>query len=191
LRLEVSQTFGDLRFTGVTADFRHYIMPVQPVTLAGRVLHIARYGAGGEDQRLLPLFLGYPTLVRGYDARSFDASECSPTADGSCPEFDRLLGSRILVLNGEVRAPAVGLFKGRLDYGALPVDLIAFADAGLAWTSTTSPKFAGGTRSWVTSVGAGVRFNLFGFAIGELTMARPLSRPTRGFVWVFSLQSGF
>ena len=91
--------------------------------------------------------------------------------------FDRLLGSRVLVGNFEVRAPLVGLFKGRLDYGAVPVDVFAFADAGVAWARGESPTFAGGTRQWVSSVGAGARVNLFGFAIGQLDDVRPFQRP--------------
>jgi hypothetical protein len=190
LRLEVSQTGGDLRFTTVTTDFRQYVMPVQPVTLAGRALHMARYGSGGEDGRLVPLFLGYPTLVRGYDSSSFTAAECTLTANGSCPEFDRLIGSRILVLNGEVRAPAYGLFKGQLSYGPVPVDILGFVDSGVAWTSATKPTFAGGDRTWAVSTGVGARFSMFGI-VGELDLAHPLDRPLNRWVWVFSLKSGF
>ena len=51
-RLEVSPTLGSVNYTGVLADFRQYVMPVRPFTLAGRVLHYGRYGAGGEDPRL-------------------------------------------------------------------------------------------------------------------------------------------
>jgi len=191
MRLEVSQMFGDLQFATVTTDLSHYIMPFQPVTFAGRVLHVGRYGASGEDGRLFPLFLGYPSLVRGYEARTFDARECSMTANGSCPEFDRLVGSRILVLNGEVRAPAFGLFKGRLEYGPLPVDLIAFYDAGLAWTSAEPSVLTGGDRRWVTSVGVGARFNLFGILIGEVDLVKALNRPNRGVTFLFAFKSGF
>ncbi len=189
--LEAQPTFGDLRLTNVTADYRQYFMPVRPVTIAGRVLHVGRYGGSGEDQRLVPLFLGYSDLVRGYDVGSFDANECTPTPDGSCPEFDRLLGSRLLVANLEVRAPLVGLFKGQLDYGGVPVDVFAFADGGVAWTRQASPSFAGGTRDWVTSVGAGARVNVFGFAIAEFNAVRPLDRPGRGWMFVFNLRPGF
>jgi hypothetical protein len=61
----------------------------------------------------------------------------------------------------------------------------------VAWTSTVSPRFAGGSRTWVTSVGAGLRFNLFGMIIGEIDLVRPLNRPGRGFVWVFTFRTGF
>jgi len=190
-RLEIAPTFGDLRFTNITADFRQYVMPVRPVTLAARVLHAGRYGAGGEDERLSQLFLGYSTLVRGYDVGSFEASECTVTLDGSCPEFDRLLGSRLLVVNLEARAPAVGLFKGRLDYGALPIELFTFFDAGVAWTRAEQPTFTGGVREWVTSAGLGARINLFGYLVTEFNLVRPLNRPGQGWQFVFNLRQGY
>jgi hypothetical protein len=191
VRFEVQPTFGDLTMTEVTLDYRRYEMPVRPVTLAARVLHIGRYGSGGEDARLYPLFLGYPSLVRGYDAGSFEAGECTPAPDGSCAEFDRLLGSRLLVVNLEARAPVVGLFKGELDYGVIPVDLIGFFDTGVAWTRDTTPSFAGGSRDWVSSVGAGLRVNAFGYVVAELDAAHPLNRRGRGWMFVFNLRPGF
>ena len=51
-------------------------MPAPFYTLAARVLHYGRYGSGGEDSRLYPLYIGYPSLVRGYDVNTLDASEC-------------------------------------------------------------------------------------------------------------------
>ena len=191
-RLEVAPTFGGLKMTTVTADFRQYLMPFRPVTFAGRALHMGRYGASGEDDRLMPLFIGYPSLVRGYDVGTFRADECSIALDGSCPEFDRLVGSRMLVLNGEARAPLAGLFTGRLDYGPLPVEVLGFFDAGVAWTQSTRPRFFNdGARQWVTSAGFGARVNLFGFAIAEFNMARPINRPQRGWMFVFNLRPGF
>jgi hypothetical protein len=189
-RFEVAPTWGQLRMTGLTADYRHYVMPVQPITFATRLMHYGRYGSGGEDSRMLPLFLGYYGLVRGYDPGSFEASECTPTPDGSCPEFDRLVGSRIAVVNAEVRAPAVGLFKGRLSYGPIPLELFGFFDAGVAWTRDTRPSFAGGDRDWVSSTGFGARVNAFGYLIAEVNLARPLNRD-RGWLFVFNLRPGF
>ena len=190
-RLEVEPTLGDLDFTTASADFRQYYMPVRPVTLAGRALHLGRYGASAADGRLVPLFLGYSTLVRGYGANSFNANECTVTSDGSCPEFDRLIGSRILVFNGEVRAPAVGLFTGNLDYGPVPVELFGFADAGVAWTADELPSFADGPRTWIVSVGGGARVNLMGFAIAEFNLVRPLDRVNDGWRFVFNFRPAF
>ena len=130
--------------------------------------------------------------MRGYDVNTFRADECSITLDGSCPEFDRLIGSRMMVFNGEVRAPIPGLWKGRLDYGPIPVEIFGFFDAGVAWTQAERPTFVNnGTREWVTSVGVGARVNLFGFAIAEFNLAKPLDRPQRGFMFVFNFRPGF
>lgn len=190
-RFEVAPNFGDLRMNNVTADFRQYVMPIRPITLAGRLLHIGRYGGDGEDQRLLPLYLGYPTLVRGYEVGTFQPADCTPTAASTCPQFDRLVGSRILVANAEIRASLVGLFTGRLEYGPLPVELFGFADSGVAWTRTESPSFAGGTRDWVSSLGVGARVNLAGYLIFEFNLARPVSRPSSGWNFIFNLRPGF
>jgi hypothetical protein len=190
-RFEVAPTVGGLRLTNLTADYRHYVMPVEPVTWANRVMHYGRYGGGSEDTRLLPLFLGYPSLVRGYDASSFEPGECSVTTDGSCPEFDRLVGSRVLVINSELRAPLVGLFKGNLSYGVLPIELFGFFDAGIAWTKDIDPSFSGGDRDWVSSTGAGLRVNALGYLIAEINAIRPLNRSGKGWMFGFNLRPGF
>ncbi|HEY8537205.1 MAG TPA: hypothetical protein VIL25_12165, partial [Vicinamibacterales bacterium] len=60
-RLEAAQTVGGLTFTSLLADFRQYLMPVRPLTLAGRGVVVGRMGRDIDDPRLTPLFLGYPT----------------------------------------------------------------------------------------------------------------------------------
>ncbi|HUF34817.1 MAG TPA: BamA/TamA family outer membrane protein [Gemmatimonadales bacterium] len=193
-RLGVSPTFGSLDFVGVLADYRRYFLPVRPFTLAGRILHFGRYGSGGEDPRLQPLYLGFSGLVRGYRYTSFDASECEPVAGdpGACPVFDQLLGSRMLVTNLELRFPLFGLLGiGPGYYGILPLDFTIFGDGGLAWDTANDPSFAGGDRKPVFSAGAGFRFNLFGFAVAEVNLVRPFDRPGKGWVWEFDLQPGF
>jgi hypothetical protein len=190
-RVEASPVFGSVRYTGLLADFRQYVMPVRPLTLAGRVMHYGRYGSGGEDERLNPLFLGYPSLVRGYDSGSFSPAECGTQPDGSCPVFERLLGSRLLVANLELRAPLLGLFGARRLYGPIPVEVGAFLDAGVAWDSATSPELLGGSRELVKSVGATARLNLFGAAVLQLDYAKPLDRPGKGAFFQFNLLAGF
>jgi hypothetical protein len=194
-RLEVAPTIGSLRYVGVLADYRRYFMPARPFTLATRLLHYGRYAADGEDGRLQPLFLGYPGLVRGYSYGSFDGSECNPTpADpNSCPVFDQLLGSRMAVANVELRFPLFGVLGiGSGYYGAFPIEFLAFGDAGLAWDSLNEPSiFGSGTRDPVFSAGAGLRVNLLGFAVAEVSLARPFDRPEKGWVWQFELQPGF
>jgi len=196
-RLEVGSSVGSIGFYTLLGDFRKYVMPVRPLTLAARVLTYGRYGAGAEDHRLRELFLGYSYLVRGYDAGSFSLAECPADGSGSCPVFDRLLGSRLGVLNVELRLPLIGLGDLSLVHGGPvpPIDLVGFFDAGVAWTRATTPAFLGGggaeARRPVRSFGAGLRFNMFGLTVLELDWVRPLDRPGRGWVWALGIGPGF
>ena len=194
-RLEASPTFGSLNYVGTTADIRKYFNFSRPLSVGTRIMHYGRYGPGGEDPRLQPLFIGYPSMVHGYDDGSFSSRECiesdlaTPGNDG-CPVYSQLLGSRVLIGNIEMRFQLLGPF-GVTGRGFLPVDFIAFADAGVAWDSSEEPKLFGGTRPGVSSVGGGVRLNLFGFMIGELVMVRPLDRPEKGWYFQFGFNPGF
>ncbi len=191
-RFEVSPAFGDLRFTNVIVDARHYVMPFTPLTIAARALHIGRYGSDADSLRLSPLFVGFPSLVRGYDVGSFDFSDCEINPTGRCSTAEQLIGSKLLVTGVELRAPLVGLFKGALDYGPLPVELIGFFDAGVAWDEGSRPSgFGEGTRPWARSYGAGVRVNAFGYMIVELNAVRPLDRVDNSWRFVFGLRPGF
>ena len=191
-RLEVSPTVGSLQFLTALADYRRYVMPVRPFTIAGRVLHVGRYGRDADDGRMYPFFIGYPSLVRGYDIGSIDASECS-TVTSTCPVFDQLLGSRLLVGNVELRFPPFGLLGlGGGYYGFLPVEAALFYDAGVAWTSSEGAQlFGNGPRKVVKSAGVALRMNLFGYAIGEMDVVHPFDRPNKNWMVRFSLTPGF
>lgn len=193
-RFEYTQMGGSLLYSGVLADFRRYFLPVRPLTLAVRGLHYGRYGRDGEDPRLSPLFIGYPGLVRGYEVPSFDSTECVPNATSDCPAFDRLVGSRMAVASAELRFPLLGLFGGRSYYGAFPIEMAIFGDAGTAWTADQRPRFIGGSneqRDWVRSAGVALRINALGFAILELDYVRPFDRPGKGWLWQFNLTPGW
>jgi Tol biopolymer transport system component len=197
-RLEVAPTLGDINYTGLLADYRRYLMPVRPYTLAFRVLHYGRYGSGGEDERLQPLFVGYPNLVRGYDVNSFSSVECGVQVGNECPVFDQMLGSRVAVANLELRFPPFSAFGGKGLYGPIPIELLGFAEAGVAWNQGDKVSFdlsgAEGSlseRKPVRSVGVGARVNFFGYAILEVDYAKPLDRPLKNWVWVFSISPGF
>jgi hypothetical protein len=190
-RFEYSQMAGSLTYGGLLADYRRYFMPVRPFTFAVRGLHYGRYGADAEDSRLTPLFLGYQGLLRGYDFGSFDANECNSIDINSCEAFERLNGSRVAVASAELRFPLLGLFSRKSFYGAFPIEMAFFADAGLAWTSATKPRFAGGDRDWARSAGAALRVNVLGFAVAEIDYVRPLDRSRKGWLWQFGLTPGF
>jgi hypothetical protein len=49
----------------------------------------------------------------------------------------------------------------------------------------------GGSRSEVTSYGGSLRFNILGFAVGQLSYVRPNDRPLKDWHWEFSLIPGF
>ena len=192
-RMEVSSVMGSISFFTLLADYRRYIMPVRPFTLALRFLHYGRYGKDAEDNRMTPLFIGYPSFVRGYDSNSFSASECISSSTDQCPVFDRLLGSKIAVTNIELRFPLLGLLKlGKGYYGILPIETGVFYDAGVAWTRSQKLWFLkGGTRKLSKSYGATIRINLLGYAILEIDYVNPVDRPHKGWFWQFNLIPGF
>ena len=202
-RLEAAPTFGALTFTNLLADYRRYVMPAPFYTIAARVLHDGRYGSGGEDTRLFPMYIGYPSLIRGYDINSFGPGDCVPDATSQCPAFDRLLGSRMLVANVEFRFPLLRPFGvSQRMYGPVPVEVAFFADGGVAWNSLSQQTPIGVTgtvtqpqpfklSNGVSSAGAALRVNLFGFAVGEFDFTRPFQRPGQGWVFQFTLAPGF
>ena len=191
-RLELSQSAGSLQYTALLADWRRYYMPKRPVTLAVRAVHYGRYGPDAEHPQLLGLYAGDAELVHGYGFSSIAPAECRFTPIGErCPAIDSIVGSRLLVANFEVRAPVVGLFRGEIDYGRVPIEIAAFFDAGVTWTSTSLPTFAGGPREPLRSYGGAVRFNAFGLMVLELAASRPFGRPGAGWEWQLGLRQGF
>jgi outer membrane protein assembly factor BamA len=190
-RLEISPTVGSLNYYSILADYRKYIMPVRPFTLALRVMHYGRYGKGSDDNRLYPMFLGYDWNIRGYDYNSFTAEEVD-TANGGF-DLNRLFGSRMMIANFELRFPLFGAFGiGRGYYGIFPVDFLAFYDMGLAWDSLNKPWFmSGGDRKLLRSAGVGLRVNLLGYVVLGVNYVYPFDRPTKGWYWQFSFFPGF
>jgi Tol biopolymer transport system component len=201
-RFAVSPTIGTLSYQSYLADYRRYLR-FGRLTLAARGLGYGRFGRDSDSDRIGAVFLGDPSLVRGYGYDSFDITECVPSSgpDGSldastCPQFDRLLGSRIAVANVELRIPLFGQRgMGLIETIFPPLEISPFVDAGVAWTGSSDPvwSFASNTsdRTPVVSVGVTSRLNLFGFAVLEIFHARPFQRPGRGGVWGFNLLPGW
>jgi Tol biopolymer transport system component len=196
-RAEVGATGGDLSFEQITADYRRYLL-FRPLTLAVRALHLGRYGPDANSPSLLPLFLGDPTLVRGYELGSLSAAECTPPANApnTCPQFDRLVGSRLAVVNLELRLPLFtkndqGLFRLRL----LPTELALFLDAGTAWSAHQAPTLHlaadSDARIPVASSGIAARFLLAGLAVAQVYVAKPFERPERGAVTGIVISPGW
>jgi outer membrane protein assembly factor BamA len=190
-RIEIGQSTGSLQYSSLLVDGRRYFMPKRPITIAVRGIHIGRYGRDSEDPRLIDLYLGHPESVHGYGYGSFTAIECPQGTSEQCPVFNSLLGSRVLVANLEVRAPLVGLLKGEIDYGPLPIEIAAFFDVGVAWTRDTRPAFLGGTQELVRSIGGAARINALGLLVVEIAASRPFDRISRGWQWQISIRQGF
>jgi len=192
-RLELSPRLGSLTYNNVLADFRKYVMPFEPVTFAGRLLHFGRYGSDAEDPRLNELFLGFGSLIRGYNDGSFGFEECGEAFNetGTCPVFDQLFGSRLALANLEMRVPLLGFFGIIESPGIPPLDLAVFFDAGTAWTQDMDSELFGGERQVVTSHGIAARLNLLGLFIVELDYVHPNDRPLKGWYWQFNLVPAF
>jgi hypothetical protein len=144
-------------------------MPWPFYTVAGRVMHYGRYGSGAEDERLFPLYIGYPTMVRGYDVYSFDPSECVPDDISECPAFDRLVGSRVAVANLEFCFPLLRPFGNQALYGPVPVEVALFADAGTAWNAGASLSGFNNGRGAVASQASRSVSTCLGSRLGSST----------------------
>ncbi|MDR0787943.1 MAG: peptidase S9 [Gemmatimonadota bacterium] len=189
-RLGVEPTGGQLQFVTTTADFRKYLY-AKPFTLALRGMHYGRYGRNAEGT-FSDLYLGNNSLLRGYNAA---ANSCFNTGQ-SCSIYNQLIGSRIAVANAELRVPLLRPGAGGGGLPLPPIDAQVFYDAGVAWTSDTSPSFQRGElsdpakRGLLTSAGVGIRSNLFGFMVLEVDYLRAFEA-SQDWRWVFSIQPGF
>ncbi len=196
-RFEVTQTVGSLDFTRLTADYRRYFAPHQELTIGLRGMHIGRYGSDVQEGTVIqPFFLGWETMVRGYSVQSFQVEECTETPDGTCAEFERLQGQKVGVINLEARVPLLGTDRyGIFTSPFLPLDLVAFTDAGVAWSGGDEVDLSFQRRTAdrvpVFSTGLGVRTNLFGQFILEVYYAQPWQRPDRGAHFGFHFAPGW
>jgi WD40 repeat protein len=190
-RLELGAAGGSVNYSNVLVDYRRYFGLARPLSLAGRFLHFGRYGGDAEDVRLQDLFVGYPSLVRGYDPGSFHVNECGTNTTGRCPVFDRLFGSRIAVGNAELRLSLLGPLGVVPSRSVPPVETALFYDSAVAWTSARQAELRDVARKPISSYGASLRFNILGFAVGQLSYVRPIDRPLKGWHWQFSLLPGF
>jgi len=199
-RFEVTPTLGSLDYNTLLLDYRKYFF-MKPFTLAVRGLHYGLYGKDSESDQIGSLYLGDGSLVRGYSYNSFTSSDCSANGSGSlagstCPQFDRLVGSRLAMASAELRIPLFGTSALGLIASPLPpIEVAPFVDAGVAWTKSSGPvwNFASTSsdRTPVVSTGIASRINLFGFAVFEVYYAHPFERLGRSGVWGVNFQPGW
>jgi hypothetical protein len=195
-RFEIAPTWGDLSFATITADYRRYLVPVRPFTLALRLKHVGRHGRDGADERLLPLLYGLRGTVRGYSLRSVADEVCGGGAVSSCSALKLLRSPGLSSSNVELRFPMLGVMKGTGTYaGPLPIEAFLFADAAWLWKRGGMHE---GKNTDVTharrgvllrSVGGGVRVNARGFVF-EVAGARALDA-RRGWRLAIDFGRGF
>ncbi len=195
-RFEYAPIFGGLNLHTFLADYRRYFLK-RPFTFAMRGMYYGRFGKDAESNLLAPLYVGEEYFVRGYSFESFDVTECTgPRNSNACPEFDRLVGSRIGVANFELRIPLLGTQEyGLIPWGLLPIEVSPFVDAGVAMQRDVSTEFKFATNSSarvpVFSTGISSRINLFGYGVLEAYYAYPFQRPAKGGHWGFLFAPGW
>ncbi len=197
-RLQVEPSLGQLQWTEITADYRKYVpLLFNFLTFAWR----AQANVGiGRDEMEFPKYIGRPNFVRGYDREQFTSQFCGGLVNNrsSCSATE-LLGSRVAFANAELRFPLVRRFDlGVIPISLPPVDGLFFYDAGVAFrrgqsVSLTKPANYNEDRQRyvLRSYGAGVRLNLFGFALVRWDYAIPLDRPGRKGYWMWTLGQSF
>ena len=194
-RFEVDQDVGTTYFTNALADVRGYLF-LNPVTIAFRALSVGRYFGGADNPSLTQYYLGEPDLVRGYEYYSIASIEGANNTTGNIPQLNRLFGSKIAVVNLELRIPVLGTDQfGLLKFPWVPTELVGFFDGGMAWTETDYPileisqdQYA---RIPVFSAGAALRINLLGAFVVQVYWAWPFERQYIGGSWGLLLESGW
>lgn len=187
-RLQAEYDFGTYQFFAPTIDLREYIR-VAPFTLAARLYGYGRFGNTGN---LYQLYVGYPFLIRGYEAQTFNTTNNKTPTNGFT--INQLSGNRIAVANFEVRLPFTGPERlSQIKSKFLFTELNLFFDAGLAWNAGNQIKFQSGPdaigkdatgqtiynlnqRVPATSAGISVRVNMFGYFVLEPYLAVPFNR---------------
>ncbi len=203
-RFQVEPTLGSYRWIEYQADYRRYF----PILF--NFLTFAARGqtsiSVGRDETVLQKYIGRPEFVRGYDREEYGFScvnipgeQQTPEATAGCSAIS-LLGSRVAFANAELRFPLVRRFDlGLLPISLPPVDGLFFYDVGLAWSSGQKVRWSteegtdvSTTRTPLRSYGAGIRLNLFGFALLRWDYAIALDRPggKKGY-WTWTLGPSF
>ncbi|HKL09767.1 MAG TPA: basic secretory protein-like protein [Bacteroidales bacterium] len=196
-RFQAGQMFDHYLITNLNFDVRKYFF-AKPFSFAFRALHYGRYGKSAN--KLYPIFLGNEYIIRGYNYNAFYKRDNLYTENYL--DANRLSGSKIFAFNAEIRFPFTGierlsLIKSKYLYS----DLNLFFDAGVAWTKDKLPWVSSSDVrfKWepdpnyytpITSLGASLRINLFGYAVLEPYIAVPFQLEDVSFSTGFVISGG-
>ena len=196
-RLSVEANLGKQGFMEYLADMRRYDAVIFSVlTLATRAYMDMQVGPG---ESMFPRYIGIPQFLRGYDRENYLGSDCVQVQNANCNPALQLLGSRVALVNAELRFPLVRRFDlGFLPISLPPVDGLVFYDAGMAWSggqSVTISKPANydfNTQRYpLRTYGYGVRINIFNFAVLRWDLSWPLDSVSKKPYWWWTLGPSF
>ena len=198
-RFQVSPVIGSFRWVEYLADYRRYD-PIffNYLTVATRLYTNMSIG---RNETAFPKYIARPDFVRGYDRNNSFYLSCPIIgANTSNCSAVQLLGSRVAVASAELRFPLVRRFElGVLPIALPPLDGLFFYDVGAAWSKGQSLYLTrpanydvSKQRYPLRSYGAGLRLNLFNYAILRWDYAIPVDQPGshKGF-WTWSLWPSF
>lgn len=198
-RFQVEPSVGGLQWTEYTGDYRRYV-PILFNFLTFAFRGQTSIAIGKDEAAVSRKYIGRPDFVRGYDREQFASQFCGGVVNDqtSCSATE-LLGTRVAFANIEMRFPLVRRFDlGLLPISLPPVDGLVFYDAGAAWSKGQSVSFRkpdnydeNNQRYMLRSYGAGIRLNLFGFALVRWDYAIPLDRPNKKGYWMWTLGQSF
>ena len=204
-RFQLQKMFADYDLHTTLFDYRKYFY-TKPFGFGLRAFHYARYGK--DAQELYPMYVGDNYYVRGYSYNSYDQGQ---QYNADYASTDALIGSKMAVVNAEVRLPLSGperltFFKSKYFY----TTLVGFFDGGFATDSYRDLNFAwqpnrrsgasemlDGEREDIDnypiySTGLALRVNLFGYAVLEPYAAIPFQRDDKNITFgLFIRASGW
>jgi len=197
-RFQVSPVVGSYNWIQYLADYRRY----DPIIFNYLTIATRAYAdlSIGPDETEFQKYIARPDYVRGYDRNSNFYLSCPVVgANPSNCSAVQLLGSRVAVANVELRFPVVRRVElGFLPFDLPPLDGLFFYDVGLAWSQGQSVYAArpsnfdvSSQRYPLRSYGAGVRLNLFNYAILRWDYAVPIDQAGHKGVWTWSLWPSF
>ncbi|MBI1808545.1 MAG: PD40 domain-containing protein [Gemmatimonadetes bacterium] len=196
-RVSAQANIGKQGFMEYMADLRRYDAVVFSfLTLATRAYFDMQVGPG---EQTFPRYIGIPQYIRGYDREAYLQSDCTQVQNTDCNAALQLLGSRVALVNAEMRFPLVRRFDlGFLPISLPPIDGLFFYDAGMAWSGGQSVTMSRPAnydyttqRYPLRSYGYGFRVNLFNFAILRMDYSVPLDSFSKKGYWWWTLGPSF
>ncbi len=177
MAINLTAYYGAYNFFSTDLDYRKYFR-VEPITFAFRLLTTGRFGHDAESQAMPDYYLAYPWYIRGYNNKTL-MNYMQQT--GNYQLTYGLTGSRLAVMNFEIRLPFIGIDRlALIPSKFLFADLNVFFDAGLTWHSYDEVSlnpfiYRDNLHVPLMSAGLSARINLFGQMIIEPYAAFPLS----------------